>query len=105
LTGTQLCVFAAFSFAPSGLVLFAKHSTHGSRRGLHSFAASRRRPTFARMILRLGRILLAGLCGYKTLIVLTSVWNHLHVVLQRAIKSVGESGRKIHGEKIDIKLQ
>jgi hypothetical protein len=38
--GTLTSVCGSYSFAPSGLVLFPL-STHGLRRGLHSFAASR----------------------------------------------------------------
>ena len=105
-----------YSFAPLGLfsslnsLPTACAPSTGSRQAVgcilaHGFAAaSSELPGTSQEIMALGRIL-AGLCGYKTLIILTSVWNHLHAVLQSTIQSIGESGGEIHGEKVDIKLQ
>jgi hypothetical protein len=96
-------------FRPFGLVLFLKCFYPR----LAPWAAFQRRfaakiPSLSGQLLgqnSRARILLAGLCRYKSLIVVTGVWNHLHTVLQSSIESIGKSGGKIHGEKIDIELQ
>jgi len=57
----------AFSFAPPGLVIFRECPTHGLRRGLHSFAASRLRVVLASR-LRVApalRLRVVPACGFE----------------------------------------